>query len=427
VCSEYRGFAQGISENTDVLWHRLPSTMPDMSRTETNPSPRASFALFAYGFRPFFLAAGAYAVVGIGLWLWMRASGWLPFATMPPQLWHGHEMLFGFVGAAIAGFLLTAVPSWTGERGFGGRPLIMLTALWLVGRLAFFFATALPGPLVLVAELLFLPGLAFLIAPPLLRSKNRNTPLLIVLCVLWLIDGAFLYALLTANLAIASSALRVGIDVVLLLITVIGGRIVPAFTGSALRNRGVNPQICVRPWLEITTVAAMVLVIVSDAIAPRGIAAGTLAAAAALAHLVRLAGWQGLRTLKEPIVWVLHAAYACLPLGFALKAVDLLSGAAWSSQWLHVLTMGAAMMIVAVITRAALGHTGRPLRVSRTIAVSYGVLAGATVVRAFAGAVSTHYEQVIRLSGVLWLLAFALILIIYAPILIRPRADGRPG
>jgi uncharacterized protein involved in response to NO len=336
-------------------------------------------------------------------------------------------MLFGFISAAIAGFLLTAVPSWTGERGFGGLPLIVLTGLWLIGRLAFFFAGLLPGPVVLVAELLFLPGLAWLVAPPLLRSKSRNTPLLIVLCVLWLIDAAFLYALLTANLAMASSALRVGIDVVLLLITVIGGRIVPAFTGNALRNRGINSQIRVRRSLEITTVASMVLVIVIDAIAPRSIAAGTLAAVAALAHLVRLAGWQGLRTLKEPIVWVLHAAYACLPLGFALKAVDLLTGAAWSSQWLHSLTMGAAMMIVAVITRAALGHTGRPLRVSRTTALSYGVLASATLVRIFGHAVAPDYEQVIQLSGVLWLLAFALILSVYAPILIRPRADGRPG
>jgi uncharacterized protein involved in response to NO len=398
-----------------------------MSKTETLGASRARFALFDYGFRPFFLAAVAYAVIGLAAWLWIRASGRLPLDTTPPQLWHGHEMLFGFVGAAIAGFLLTAVPSWTGERGFAGRPLLVLTSLWLLGRLAFLFAAALPGPLLFVAELLFLPALVGLVAPPLLRSKNRNTPLLIVLCAFWLIDAAFLHALLTANLAMASTALYVGIDLVLLLITVIGGRIVPAFTGNALRNRGVQSQIRVRPWIEITTIATMVLVIAIDAFAPGTFAAGLLAAIAAAAHLARLAGWQGVRTLKDPIVWVLHAAYACLPLGFALKAISLLSGAAWSAQWLHALTMGAAMMIVAVITRAALGHTGRPLRVSRTIAVSYGVLAGATLVRVFGNAVVPHYEYVIRLSGALWLLAFALILIVYAPILIRSRVDGRPG
>ncbi len=145
--------------------------MSYMSTTETIQSPSTRFALFGYGFRPFFLAAGAYALIGVATWLWIRASGWLPLETMPPHLWHGHEMLFGFISAAIAGFLLTAVPSWTGERGFGGLPLIVLTGLWLIGRLAFFFAGLLPGPVVLVAELLFLPGLAWLVAPPLLRSK----------------------------------------------------------------------------------------------------------------------------------------------------------------------------------------------------------------------------------------------------------------
>lgn len=382
---------------------------------------------FAYGFRPFFLAALLYAPLAIVVWLAVRTSGSTPLTDFPPQVWHGHEMIFGFAGAAIAGFLLTAVPSWTGAKGFAGTPLIALAALWVAGRLAFAVASHIPLSLLIAVELLFVPALVALIAPPLLRARNRNTPLLIVLAAYWCADAIFLYALLHADVGLATTLLRTAINVVLLLITVIGGRIVPAFTANALKRRGLDAQTRSLAWLEIAVIVLMALIVVTDVVTPLHPLAGALAAVAAAAQALRLVLWKGLRTLQEPIVWVLHLAYAWLPVGLALKAGHLLTGTAWTAQWLHALTMGAiGMMIVAVITRASLGHTGRPLAVSPVTAAGYLMLAAAVLVRVLGGS-TIHYEMTLRVSGGLWVLAFALILAVYAPILLRPRIDGRAG
>ncbi|HEY8051326.1 MAG TPA: NnrS family protein, partial [Steroidobacteraceae bacterium] len=183
-------------------------------------------------------------------WLWIYTVGALPLPRQPPQLWHGHEMVFGFVAAAIAGFLLTAVPSWTGARGFAGAPLVALTLVWLGGRLAFAFAAVLPFTVVAVCELAFLPALAVLVAPPLLRARNRNTRLLLVLAGIWATDLVFVIALGRGDVLLARGALLVAIDIVLLLITIIGGRIVPAFTTNALRARGMAADLRSSSWVE---------------------------------------------------------------------------------------------------------------------------------------------------------------------------------
>ncbi len=383
---------------------------------------------FGYGFRPFFFAALLYAPLSIAAWLWMRVAGAAPLATLPPQLWHGHEMLFGFIAAAIAGFLLTAVPSWTGDRGFAGVPLMIVAALWLLGRGGFAFAANLPPAALAALELVFLPALAILIAPPLLRSRSRNTALLLVLAALWFIDARFLRALALGDVVLASQTLLIGIDVILLLITVIGGRVVPAFTANALKHRGLTARVRSVGYLELVTILSMVVLIGIDAWQPTTTSAAIVAGVAAILHLVRLAGWQGWRSLGEPIVWVLHAAYLWLPTGLALKAIFLATGAPWASQWLHALTMGAAaMMVVAVITRAALGHTGRPLVVASSVALAYGLLIAAVLVRVFLTSLSMYREWAVWVSGLLWIAAFAVIVTTYAPILLRPRIDGKPG
>jgi uncharacterized protein involved in response to NO len=358
----------------------------------------------------------------------MRATAASPLLTLPPQLWHGHEMLFGFIIAAIAGFLLTAVPSWTGIRGFAGWPLIVLSLIWLLGRVAFLFAYSLPIGLVAVAELAFLPVLAVLVAWPLLRARNRNTPLLLVLGALWFIDATFMCSIALSDIQLARQMLLVGIDVVLLLITVIGGRIVPAFTANALRKLAVPGEVRSRRWLDIATIISMVLLVAIDAFAPVQNAVVIVTALAAGLHAARLIGWQGMRTLESPIVWVLHLGYAWLPVGLALRAIHAATGLDWAADWLHALTAGAAAtMIVAVITRASLGHTGRQLVVARSVAYAYGLLAAAALLRAFATALGDLREVAIWGAGALWVLAFGMILFVYAPILLRPRADGRPG
>ncbi|HEV2285536.1 MAG TPA: NnrS family protein [Steroidobacteraceae bacterium] len=386
-------------------------------------------ALWGYGFRPFFLAAGLLAALLIP-W-WAGALVWrIPLGTdWPGILWHGHEMLFGFVAAAIAGFLLTAVPSWTGERGFAGWPLMLLASVWLLGRIAVATASLWPRPLVAVLDLLFLPGLVALVLPPLMRSRNRNTPLLAVLTALWATNAAFYWGLFHGDTALARHALLIGIDIVLLLVTVIGGRIVPAFTGAALKQSGVTVTLRVWPALTPLALAAMIAVVLVDMWRPDTPAAGMLAAVTALIQALRLAQWQGMRVIRAPIAWVLHLAYLWLPLGFALKALALLADASFARFYLHALTIGAATtMIVAVMSRAALGHTGRPLVVSRPTVWAYGLLAAAALARVFGPAMlPLPYLGDILLAAALWTVAFLLFLAVYAPILLSPRADGKPG
>ena len=387
------------------------------------------FALFAYGFRPFFLAAGLSAVLVVPAWLAMIAQGTMPLGALPPQLWHAHELFYGFVGAALAGFLLTAVPSWTGAKGFGGWPLAAVASAWLLGRLAFAAASFVPLWALAVAELAFFPGVAALLAPPLLRSRNRNTPLLFMLAALWIADAVFLAGLARQDPLLASRSLRIAIDLMLIVVTVIGGRIVPSFTANALRRRGEAPEIRSLPWLERAVVALMVAVALVDLWEPDGAVAGWLAALVAVAQGVRLSGWRSLRTRGEAILWVLHLGYAWMPVGFALKALWLLAGAGWAAQWPHALTMGVfGTMILAVMTRAALGHTGRELTVSGSVAAAYLLLTLGVAARVFApGLWPAQYLQTLFVSGALWTAAFALYLVVYTPILVLSRADGKPG
>lgn len=393
------------------------------------PVPDRGFVPFAYGFRPFFLLAGVYAVVSIGAWLWLHGQGSGLSGSLPSGYWHGHEMTFGFMGAAIAGFLLTAVPSWTGGRGFSGAPLVALTVLWLAGRIAMASISALPWVAVAIAELSFMPVLILMIAPLLLRAANRNWPLLLVLAALWLADGLFLYAARLADPALGRTALLVALDLVLVLITIIAGRIVPAFTRNALAQAGSGISVRANPLVERVLIAAMLAVAVCDLVAPGGNIAAGLAAVAAAAHAWRQSGWRGWMTRSQPIVWILHLAYLWLPIGLAMKAAWLGAGAGWAGFWQHALGAGAAAtMILAVMTRAALGHTGRPLRVRPSITIAYVLLTLAVVVRVFGpSALSLQYKTTILVAGALWISAFVPYLVVYGPILVRRRIDGKPG
>jgi uncharacterized protein involved in response to NO len=388
-----------------------------------------SLPLLGYGFRPFFLAAGLAAISLIPWWAGSLALG-VPLPTAwPASLWHAHEMLFGFIGAALAGFMLTAVPSWTGQRGFAGWPLALLAGIWLLGRL--FVATASHWPVAVytAVDLAFLPALAAFLAAPLVRSRNRNTRLLLVLAALCAVNATFYWALAHANPALARTALLVGVNLVLLLVTLIGGRIVPAFTSAALSQQGRDATLHTWWVLDAAAVTAMVGVLLVDIFLPQSRVAGGMALVAAVTQGVRLSQWQSLRTLRLPIVWILHLAYAWLPIGLALKALELLTGWGTSLSWMHALTIGAAAtMILAVMTRASLGHTGRPLIVRPTVVLAYVLLTAATLVRVLGPRISLlSYSHVITLAALLWTGAFTLFLFVYGPILVRPRADGKPG
>ncbi|MCC7463113.1 MAG: NnrS family protein [Gammaproteobacteria bacterium] len=385
--------------------------------------------ILASGFRLAFALAAVAALLLIPAWLAVQVFGVALIEGWPPMLWHAHEMLYGFVVAAIAGFMLTAVPSWTRRRGFGGAPLVLLGALWLAARVLNTHAAAWPATLVAVLDSAFLLVLVVLFAPPLLRERNRNSPLLLVLLALVACNLLFHYALARRDPPAAEQVLRIAIDIVALLVTMVAGRIVPAYTATALRTAGRAARVRTRGVLGGAAIAAMIAVVLVDVFLPGGRVAAALAALAALLQALRLLQWQGWHALHEPLVWVLQAAYAWLPIGLALKCAALVWGPAASAFWLHALTVGAmAMMILGVMSRTTLSHTGRPMRVGTLSMAAYVLLLLAALTRVFGLIVpGLDYVAVLVLSGTCWSAAFALFLLEYGPMLWRPRADGRAG
>jgi uncharacterized protein involved in response to NO len=388
------------------------------------------FAPLAQGFRPFFLLAGIWALLGVALWAAALAGMPVPDGPLPLVRWHGHEMLAGFVGAAMVGFLLTAVPNWTGRRGHAGTSLAILLAVVLAGRLALLPGSPLPTGIAAAIALAGLPTLLLLLLPSLIKAGQPRLfgPPLIVLLFWggdllmlggasgwWEADTWRLGQLLSANAALA-------------LVGLIGGRIVPSFTLNALRKTGRPAEPAPLPGVDRAAVLSLLGVLLIDLIVPDGGAAGVAAALAAVLVALRLSRWHGLRTLGLPIVWVLHLAYAFVPLSLATKAAFLLADAPWAMNWLHLQGAGAlALMIVAVMTRAALGHTGHDLVANPAIVAAYGLIALAALMRGFGPPLTGGVLAPLMVAGALWVAAFVLYLVVYAPVLLLARPDGKPG
>ncbi|HUA53889.1 MAG TPA: NnrS family protein [Candidatus Sulfotelmatobacter sp.] len=386
------------------------------------------FALFDYGFRPFFLLAALYAALAVPAWLLlMNGVVLLPTALTALQ-WHAHEMIFGFTLAGITGFYLTAVPNWTGAAPVRGKRLGLLVALWLVARVATWCSAALSPPLVAVADLALLPVLAVFVLPALVAAKQRRN--LIFLVIPLALEIAILLVQLDAlgwTDDTAWTGLQLGIDLAALLITVIGGRIVPTFTASALRARGETRLPRSAPALDRLAILSVLAVLIADLLDLPTVV-GVAALAAAALNLARLDGWRTARTVDTPLLWVLHLGYGWLIVGFALKGVAGLTDVVPANAALHALTVGAiGTMMLAVMSRAALGHTGRPLAAHPVVVASYAMISLAALLRIMAPLVPSAYPALIATSGAVWTLAFVQFLIIYAPILIRPRVDGKPG
>ena len=389
------------------------------------------FVPFAYGFRPFFLMAGIDAVFNMCLWLvaYFHPELW-PEGTIPAMYWHGHEMLFGFAAAAIGGFLLTTVPAWTGRPPFAGMPLAILAAIWLAGRIAMLPFAAAPPIIAAFLDLVFFPALVVTLAPPLVRAgKIHNLPFVLLLSVLFLTNLLFHLGRLGLFNGGELTGLGFAADIVMILIVVIGGRIIPGFTHNGLVRHGVTIAITPRAWLDIAAIASIVAVLVGDLTLQQSEVNGAVALLAAVVQGARLAQWHGHRSWRDPLIWILHVGYGWLIVGLGLKGIWLTIGAAFAAKWLHAITVGAfATMILAVMTRAALGHTGRPLIAPKPITLAYFLVTTAAAIRVFGGAVfADEYNMVVALSGACWIAAFGLFVWIYAPILTRPRADGRPG
>ena len=361
-------------------------THPDVA---LRPSVRA---FLSYGFRPFFLLGAAWAAIALLTFTIAVARGApLPSDSLALARWHAHEMLFGFVAAAIAGFLLTAVPTWTASEPVRGVPLAMLAALWLAGRAALWPWPGLHGTPWILLDAAFFPALALTLSLALVRARNyRNFQFMIFLLLLAAADFGILGTHL-GWLVLPFDPLRFAANLVMLIVAVVGGRILPAFTRNALLRGGTQCVLAPTPWLDRASLAAIVAVLVVDLARQDSALAGVAAAVAALL-VVRLSRWHGHRALAIPIVWILHAGYAWVAVALALKAVWLLGGVPWAANWLHALTAGAfGTMILGVTTRVALGHTGRELVVAKPITAAYWLVIAGAALRISAPAVVPAY------------------------------------
>lgn len=386
--------------------------------------------IFALGFRPFFLLAGIEACLAVGVWL-AALSGWLPApAWLTPSLWHAHEMIFGVVAAAIAGFLLTAVPNWTGTQPVRGAPLAALVALWLVGRVGMALAALLPAGALALVDVAFLPAVASAVGRPVVAARQtRNFGVIGIVAALALANAATHLDALGLWRGSAPVALHAAVALAIVLISTIGGRIVPAFTANGLRAAGRPALVRPHDARDRAALALLVLWAALELLAPRTAASGAAALAAAVACAVRMAGWQTRAALFEPLVWSLHLGIAWVPVGLAALAAADLTGALPWSVGLHALTTGAVgTMILAVMTRVALGHSGRRLAAPPAATAAYLLVSAAALARTL-GALAWPEAtlRVLTVSGLLWIAAFGVFAAAYAPILLGPRVDGRPG
>lgn len=381
----------------------------------------AAHPFFRGGFRPFFFGGPAWAVIALALWI-LALTGQFSLPTaIDPLAWHRHEMLFGFVGAVVGGFLLTAVPNWTGRLPIAGWPLGGLFGLWAAARLALLFSGVTGLWLAAVLDVGFFLVLGLLAAREVLEANNRNLPVVGIVLLLGLADATD-YLSVTGILPSPDLGWQLAVSTVILLISLIGGRIIPSFTRNWMVKRGMQAGLPTQPGrFDLFVIGATAVALLAWLTGPAEAPIGFVLLIAAALQAVRWLRWSGFRTFADPLVLVLHVGYAWVPVGLALLGASLI-GFVPRSAAIHALTAGAmATMILAVMTRASLGHTARELKANgATVAVYLLVTAGA-VLRVSASLGLLDYRFGIEIAGLAWGGALLLFLIAYAPVLWRPR------
>ncbi|MGV6876729.1 NnrS family protein [Pseudochelatococcus sp. B33] len=389
-----------------------------------SPVPRglatAGPVIFSYGFRPFFLGAGVWAVASMLLWIGALRWGWEPGGSYGAVFWHAHEMLFGFAVAVLAGFLLTAVPNWTGRLPVSGWPLVWLFGLWVAGRAAMLAPDIVGLVPAALADTLFLAALTAVCAREIVAGRKwRDLKILAPLLALLVANGLFHAAVVAGDYTGPASRLAIGGYMVLIMI--IGGRILPSFTRNWLNRAGQTVFPVPYNNFDVAAILAGVAALAFWVVVPDHPGTAVPAAAAAALHAVRLARWRGLATFPEKLLFVLHVSYAFVPLGFAGIAAGAL-GVLGAVSVLHILTVGAlGCMMLAMMPRVSRGHTGRALTASRTTVLSYAALVAAALVRTGADLSPDLHGLSIALAGLLWIAAFGLFCLEYAPMLWRVR------
>lgn len=381
------------------------------------------------GYRLLFGSGALWAAMVVVLWVGALAGRWTLPIAMDPLAWHQHEMLFGYLGAVIGGFVSVAIPNWTSRPTVAGWPLVAVGGLWLAARMAILFSAAVPPLVGAALDIVYLLALLAYAAREIFASGNRNVPILFILFLFAAACGLD-HAAMMGGLVDPALGVRMGFALILLLISIIGGRIIPAFTRNWLVRRGHTDGLPTLPnRFDLAVIGATAFALAAWVAGPASPVAAVLLVVAGSLQMVRLARWAGSRTLAEPLLFVLHLSFAWLPVGLVLLGCAILGAALPVSSAVHALGAGAmGAMTLAVMTRATLGHTGRPLEANRTTIVIYILVHLGALLRVTAPLFPFDYLPLVALAGGLWGTAFLLFVAIYGPMAMRPvPADANFG
>ncbi len=384
--------------------------------------------LLRLAFRPLFFGGALFSAIAILLWI-ATLQGWLQFQPLgSTTLWHSHEMLFGFTAAIIAGFLLTAVQNWTGIPGINGHKLLLLVGFWLAGRLL--MATNLMPAISAAIDIIFIPATAFVLAKPVIAIKQyRNLIFVPVLLAMTIANALFHYGILFDQLSLSQQGLQFMIWLVVLMMTILGGRVIPFFTANGTQTPKTEPM----PLLEMAVIVSTIFLAIIYGLGLSRFMTDTvqiiLLVTAGLLHGFRCVRWRGWITGKVSLLWSLHIAYAFIPLGLFGLALSHADSSLNSSTASHLLTAGAmGTMIISMMARVSLGHTGRPLQPHRLMSLAFTAVIAAALLRALGPLLFPALTPTLWLvSAIFWVTGFGIFSVIYWPILSRGRADGRPG
>lgn len=414
------GLSHSTNAASDILSILLPIEEPLAPKHS-----RPAFALFRLGFRPFFLFGSAFSIFALAYFiLWMSGivSTWP--SVWDALIWHRHEMLFGYTGAIIAGFLLTAVPNWTGHPTPKGRNLMLLALLWLAGRVAVLFSASLPAILVAVIDVSFFAVCAASIAPALIKSKNHRNYFFILLLTGLSVANGLTHTHADESAELAALGITLALDIIIMIMLIIGGRVIPFFT-----ERPLGISIPRAPRLEKAALMAAMLGLAVEASGASHSIAGILVLASALLNGWRLATWQSIKTLRMPLLWVLHLGFAWIVVGFALKGMELIDLDVPPIVAAHAFTAGGiGVLTLGMMVRVSLGHSGRSLVVGKSMTLAFAVINLAALCRVFGiWFFPSLTMRFLEASSAFWLVAFGIFLYHYTPILLRPRLDGKDG
>lgn len=383
--------------------------------------------IFGLAFRPFFWAGALFSAIGIAVW-GLTYSGNLQFSPLGGSyFWHAHEMLFGFTAAIIVGFLLTAVQTWTGVSSIKGLPLAGLFTLWVAARITIAFPDLVGSQIAVIVDVLFLPVAALALSVPLVKVKMWRNLFFIPVLLLMAILNASMHLSLRSAIEIPFSTIsHVMILLVTLVMCIMAGRVFPMFTANGTQTEKVLPIALLEKFSIASIIAA--LVVASDQVRIHQGLEASIYLFAGLINFFRALRWRIWVTWKTPLVWSLHLSYWGICCGLVLLGLAKLSFINSESIAIHALTIGGVgLMILAMISRVSLGHTGRPLQVSKLITLSFILILVAFMVRVIAPMIIDHYRVLVLISAGSWVAAYLIFAVVYTPVLFKPRADGRSG